>query len=193
MRRKAELRGFNYESGIRRCGCAETVREVMVQTVDREQMDRIYRDYSGMVYRLALLRCGSRADAEDVFQEVFLRLVRRPPEFESEEHVKAWLIRVTINCSHKLTNSAWFRKTEPADELFGCAESGAEGSPELIEAVLALPEKYRTVVHLFYYEGYSGAEIARLLGISESAVRTRMQRAREKLRATLGDDPGGEF
>ena len=166
-----------------RFGCA--VENDMGHTLDRGQIDRIYREYSGMVYRLALLRCGARADADDVFQEVFLRLVRKSPEFESEEHAKAWLIRVTINCSHKLTGSAWFRKTEPAGELLLTEESGGESPSELLEAVLALPEKYRTVVHLFYYEGYSGAEIANLLGISESAVRTRMQRAREKLRSVL--------
>ncbi len=165
----------------------------MLETMNTERLDSIYRSYSGMVYRLALLRCGSRADADDVFQEVFLRLVRKSPEFKSDEHVRAWLIRVTINCSYKLVQSAWFRKTEPLSELLEQPGSDTGDDAAVFEAVMTLPEKYRTVVHLFYYEGYSGAEIARLLEISESAVRTRMQRAREKLRGVLADETRGEL
>ncbi len=151
----------------------------MIETTDRRELDRIYAEYSDMVYRLALVRCGSRADADDVFQEVFLRLVRKSPSFESEEHLKAWLIRVTLNCSYKLLGSAWSRRTEPLSETL---EIQDEYDGEVFDAVQSLPEKYRTVIHLFYYEGYSGAEIAKLLGLSESAVRTRVQRAKEKLR-----------
>ena len=159
----------------------------MIDTADRRTLDRIYADYSDMVYRLALVRCGSRSDADDVFQEVFLRLVRKSPEFESEEHAKAWLIRVTLNCSYKLLGSAWNRRTEPLSESFEIRDRYDSG---VFDAVQSLPEKYRTVIHLFYYGGYSGAEIARMLRISESAVRTRVQRAKEKLREALATQTG---
>lgn len=166
----------------------------MIKTADKEKLDNIYSSYSGLVYRLALLRCGSRADADDVFQEVFLRLVRKMPTFDNEEHVKAWLIRVTINCSHKLLQSAWFRKTESISELFDQPDADINDDTTVLSAVLSLPQKYRTVIYLFYYEGYSGAEIAKMLGLSESAVRTRMQRARDKLRIILDDEAqGGEL
>lgn len=166
----------------------------MVEIADKEKLYDIYSRYSGLVYRLALLRCGSRADADDVFQEVFLRLVRKMPTFDNEEHIKAWLIRVTINCSHKLLQSAWFRKTEPISELLEQSDTAADEDAAVLNAVLALPQKYRTVIYLFYYEGYSGAEIAKMLGLSESAVRTRMQRARDKLRIILDDEAqGGEL
>lgn len=134
------------------------------------------------VYKLAYARTGSREDAEDVTQETFLRLVRAAPEFADEDHCRAWLLRVAMNCAGDLFRSPWRRHTRPLEEA-GQLEAPEEGG--VLEAVLALPERYRAPIHLFYYEGLSTAEIAAVLGKSEGAVRTRLSRARAMLRGAL--------
>ncbi len=138
--------------------------------------------YADMVYRLAFARTKSRYDADDILQEVFLRYIRSAPDFQEEEHCRAWLIRTTVNCSKTLLMSAWFRKTVPLDDTL-VAEMRETG--EVYDAVLRLPKAYRTVVHLYYYEGYSVAEIGGLLGCKEATVKTRLHRARNLLRDTL--------
>lgn len=138
--------------------------------------------YTDMVYRLAFARTKSRYDADDILQEVFLRYIRSAPDFQEEEHCRAWLIRTTVNCSKTLLMSAWFRKTVPLDDTL-VAEMRETG--EVYDAVLRLPKAYRTVVHLYYYEGYSVAEIGGLLGCKEATVKTRLHRARNLLRDTL--------
>lgn len=138
--------------------------------------------YADMVYRLAFARTKSRYDADDILQEVFLRYIRSAPDFQEEEHCRAWLIRTTVNCSKTLLMSAWFRKTVPLDDTL-VAEMRETG--EVYDAVLRLPKTYRTVVHLYYYEGYSVAEIGGLLGCKEATVKTRLHRARNLLRDTL--------
>ena len=138
--------------------------------------------YADMVYRLAFARTKSRYDADDILQEVFLRYIRSAPDFQEEEHCRAWLIRTTVNCSKTLLMSAWFRKTVPLDDTL-VAEMRETG--EVYDAVLRLPIAYRTVVHLYYYEGYSVAEIGGLLGCKEATVKTRLHRARNLLRDTL--------
>ena len=138
--------------------------------------------YADLVYRLAFARTKSRYDADDILQEVFLRYIRSAPDFQEEEHCRAWLIRTTVNCSKTLLMSAWFRKTVPLDDTL-VAEMRETG--EVYDAVLRLPKAYRTVVHLYYYEGYSVAEIGGLLGCKEATVKTRLHRARNLLRDTL--------
>ena len=138
--------------------------------------------YADMVYRLAFARTKSRYDADDILQEVFLRYIRSAPDFQEEEHCRAWLIRTTVNCSKTLLMSAWFRKTVPLDDTL-VAEMRETG--EVYDAVLRLPKAYRTVVHLYYYERYSVAEIGGLLGCKEATVKTRLHRARNLLRDTL--------
>ena len=133
--------------------------------------------YAGMLYRLAYARTGSRADAEDVMQEVFVRLLRARPEFRDEEHAKAWLLRVGARCAADVLRAPWRRREGPLDD----------GLPAP-EAVLALPAKYRTAVHLYYYEELSVAEIAAVLGKSEGAVKSRLFRARALLRRYLKED-----
>lgn len=153
-----------------------------------EELERLVRKYGPSVYRLAYARTGSRSDAEDVMQDVFLKLLRARPQFRDEEHGRAWLLRVTANCAADLYRSAWRRRTQP---LTG-DQPGREPEPEggdVLEAVLALPAKYRTVVHLFYYEELSVAEIASILHQSRGAVKTRLFRARAMLRDKL---EGGE-
>ena len=143
------------------------------------------------VYRLALCRLGGRADAEDVYQEVFLRLLRDTTDFRDDEHLKAWLLRVTVNCCNDLCRSAWFRRTAPLEAAPDAAAPAQDGNDELWQAVRALPDDLRIVVWLHYVEGYGTDEIAPLVGCRPATVRTRLHRARKKLRLELeGNDDG---
>lgn len=149
----------------------------------------VYRRYSGMVFRLALARCRSRADAEDVMQEVFLRYVRRDPKLDTAEHQRAWLIRATINCTSSLLSSAWNRHTELYDELTQLAPTFPdESAADIYAAVLRLPKRQRTAVHLYYYEGYGVKEIASLMEANEGAIKSLLYRAREALEKDLKGD-----
>ena len=134
--------------------------------------------YGKTVYRLAYSQTRSVADAEDIYQEVFLRYFRKRPEFESEEHRKAWLLRVTLNRTRSLFASAWFRKTVP---LEACAAFAAPEERKLDEALRQLNQKDRTLLHLFYYEQLSTKEMAQILNRKESTVRTQLTRARRRL------------
>jgi RNA polymerase sigma-70 factor (ECF subfamily) len=142
-------------------------------------IDEVIEKYSNMVYRLALAQMRTKHDAEDIFQEVFLRYITKPRTFASEEHRKAWLIRVTVNRCRSLW-SAWFRKSEQLDEVI-IFEKNDEN--DLFEYLALLPPKYRPVIHLFYYEEMSVRQISEILEAKESTVRTWLTRAR----AMLGD------
>ena len=149
----------------------------------------VYRRYSGMVFRLALARCRSRAGAEDVMQEVFLRYVRRDPKLDTAEHQRAWLIKATINCTNTLLSSAWNKRTALYSELTQLAPMlPDENAADIYAAVLRLPKKQRTAVHLYYYEGYRVKEIASLMDVSESGVKSLLHRAREGLEKDLKGD-----
>lgn len=137
------------------------------------------------VYRLALCRLDSRADAEDVFQEVFLRLLRDGTDFRDAEHLKAWLLRVTVNCCNDLRRSAWFRRTAPLEAAPETAAPMLDGHDELWQAVRALPDDLRTAVWLHYVEGYGTDEIAAMVGCRPATVRTRLHRARKQLKHEL--------
>lgn len=148
-------------------------------------MDAVIQAYADIVYRLAYTQVRSKTDADDIFQEVFLRYLRKAPIFESEAHRKAWLIRVTINCSKRFWTSAWNRKTVPLEDQFSFPQ------PEIMqldEALSHLPSKYRTVIHLYYYEGYSTDEIAGILHTKPSTIRSQLTRARNKLKQLLKGD-----
>lgn len=156
-------------------------------------VDDLFHTYADMVYRLAFLRTRSSADAEDVLQEVFVRCLRSRPRWTDAEHQKAWFIRVTLNCTKSLVTSAWRRHTAslesaPPDDDALLTEMREETA--VYGAVLELPEQYRTVIHLHYYEGYGLREIAALTGSTEAAVKSRLFCARELLRQRL---KGEEF
>lgn len=144
------------------------------------------RQYAPAVYRLAYARTGSRADAEDVMQETFLRLVKTKPDFTDKTHARAWLLRVAANCANDLFRLPWRKREECLDE-----GTPAPAEPEaggVAEAVLALPAKYRIPIHLYYYEGFSVAEIAKIMGKSEGTVKSRLFRARTLLRDQLEEE-----
>ena len=148
----------------------------------RYSTQEAFEKYRDNIYAIAFNYFRNRQDAEDAVQEVFLKYVLRGAVFESVEHERAWLI---INECKNVTLSSWFKKREPlADyEQSLCFEEAEES--RLFESVMALPRKYRSVLHLFYYEDYSVREIGELLGISESAVTTRLARGRNKLKKEL--------
>ena len=155
----------------------------------RADSEKIVRKYADTVYRLAFSQMRNSYDAEDVFQEVFLRYFRKKPQFKNDEHEKAWFLRVTINCAKKYWASAWVRRTEPVSEELPF-ENMREF--ELFDAVGTLPQKYRVVIHLYYFEGYSTAEIAAITGQREPTVRSQLARARAKLRDTIGGEKNAE-
>jgi RNA polymerase sigma-70 factor (ECF subfamily) len=141
--------------------------------------------YGPMVYRLAYAFVRSRADADDVFQEVFLRYHRAAPDFETEDHEKAWLLRVTANCAKMTLATPWHRRVVPLEDVY----TYKDATESTIDAALAqLPPKYRAVIHLFYYEGYQTEEIAQILGRSPSTIRSQLARGRQKLKELLKED-----
>ncbi len=142
--------------------------------------------WGDMVWRLALVRTANVSDAEDVFQEVFLRYFRHEDRLESDEHRKAWLIRCTVNRAKSLHASPWRRRTVPLETA---AQIGVEDEyREVYSAVLSLPAKYRAVIHLFYFEGLTTAEIAGHLGVAEGTVRSQLSRGRALLREALKEE-----
>ena len=152
-----------------------------------EYIRRVVEDYSPMLLRLAMTRSLSTADAEDAVQEGFLRLLTQLPRFRDGEHERAWLIRTTIHRASDLRKAA-SNRTLPLEEAEVVAmPEEAESSP-ILSAVQALPEKYSTVIHLYYYEGYTIKEIAKLLGLPTPTVGTRLSRGREKLRKLLEEE-----
>ena len=145
--------------------------------------------YTDTVYRLAYARTGSHADSEDVLQEVFLRLLRTKPAFQGEEHRKAWLLRVTLQCAASVHRSAFRRRTIVLESDLPDRETSDFNTPlEVLDAVSRLPVKYRTVIHLFYYEDCTVAQIAALIDAAENTVKSRLHRARNLLRGTLKGD-----
>ena len=150
-----------------------------------ETLDTLLDRYGGMILRLAFSCLKNQADAEDVLQDVFLKLIERRPSFESEEHRKAWLIRVTINLCRNRLRSPWNWHRDLEEVTLSAEEPDWQEGSEVLDAVLALPEKYREVIHLFYYEDCSVAEIARLLHKKEPTVRSLLFRARAILKKTL--------
>ena len=141
-------------------------------------------EYGDTVYRLALCRTQSIPDAEDVYQDVFLALLRQQAEGWEAGRMKAWLIRTTLNRCTDLHRFRQRRPVLPLDEALTCPVD--EAAAELWEAVGVLPEKLRTAVHLYYAEGYQAEEIAAMLGVPAATIRTRLRRAREKLKSVLG-------
>ena len=149
----------------------------------QEQRTGVVERWGDMVYRLALARTASVHDAEDVFQEVFLRYFRHEDRFESDEHRKAWFIRCTVNRCKSIMASPWRRRTVPLDTA---EEVGVEDDyREVYSAVLSLPEKYRAVIHLHYFEGLSVAEMAAALQSTEGTVKSQLSRGRALLRDML--------
>lgn len=145
------------------------------------------KDHKDTVFRVAFSYMKNQDDADDITQTVFLKLFKSDIAFENDRHLRSWLIRVTINECKSVFRTPW-RKMENLDDY---AERLVMPSPRhsgLFTAVMAMPEKYRTIIYLFYYEGYSTDEIAQMLGVPAATVRTRLARGRKKLRNILEEE-----
>lgn len=150
-----------------------------------ESIEQVIDKYADMVYRLALARTQNKYDAEDVFQNVFMRYFKKSPVFKDEEHQKAWLIRVTINCSKSVFLSSWRRNTLPLEDTL---QTEDKEKNELFQELNKLPPRYREVIHLFYYEDLSVAKISEILHRKESTVRTQLTRARSILKSFMKEE-----
>ena len=151
-----------------------------------QEVNRAIEQYADMVLRLCTVSLKNTADAEDVFQTVFLKYTLSNQIFETAEHEKAWLIRVTVNCCRDLLKSFFRKHTVSLDEASELAASATPEQSAVLEAVRSLPKKYREVVYLHYYEGYTAPEIAGILHQNPNTVYTHLSRARELLKELLG-------
>lgn len=151
--------------------------EFLVHAMDR---------YKTTVYALALSQLHNQYDAEDICQNVFLSLLKDKTEFEDENHLKAWLIRVTLNRCRDFFRLAYNRHHATMEERFGSERLETPFENDIWESVDTLPPKLRTVVHLFYGENYSAEEIAKIVGCTCAAVHARLHRARKKLKLEMG-------
>lgn len=152
--------------------------------VERAQAEHLVECYSDLVLRLSYTYLKRTEDAQDICQTVFLKLLEHPRSFASAEHEKAWIIRTAVNACKDLLKSHWRKTTVELDAAGQVpAPEAEEGS--LLAALELLPPKYRTVIYLYYYEGYAAREIAQLLGESPAAVSTQLSRGRARLRTLL--------
>lgn len=152
---------------------------------NEQEVNRAIDKYADMVRRLCMIHLKNYADTEDIFQTVFLKYVLSSRVFESEEHEKAWLIRVTVNACKDLLKSVFRSRTVPLDTLLEKPDEVPPDHREVLEAVLSLPAKYRDVVYLHYYEEYSAPQISKILGKNVNTVYTLLARARQMLRERL--------
>ncbi len=153
-----------------------------------EEINRVVEEYADMVRRICFVHLKNRHDTEDVFQNVYMKYMLYRGFFESPEHEKAWFARVTVNaCTDWLRNLAR-RRWLPLEVIAEESEALDGPSGEILEAVLGLPEKYKNVVYLFYFEEYSAVEIADILGKKVNTVYTWLSRAKEILREQLGGE-----
>lgn len=155
------------------------------QPTSDEFIDEVIDKYSDMVYKIAFSQTKNREDSDDIFQKVFLQIVKNTKPFQSEEHLKAWLIRTTLNFCKKLWSSAWNRHTV---ELNIDIPFEMEEQSDLYTFVLKLPDKYRIVIHLFYYEDMSITQISNALNIKENTIKSHLRRGRDLLKEKLQGD-----
>ncbi len=149
-----------------------------------EYIETIVKTHSNSMFKAAYAVLKNCDDAEDAVQEAFIKLIEKQPEFSDNEYIKAWLLRVTINLSKNMLKASW-RKNKPETQETSYTENEPD---EVLFCVMKLEENYRTVIHLYYYEGYSIKEIASILNLPSATVRTRLKRGRAKLRTMLEGD-----
>lgn len=153
-----------------------------------QEVNRVIELYGDTVRRLCMIYLKNYADTEDIFQNVFLKYATSSIKFENDEHEKAWFIRVTINKCKDLIKSFFRNRTVSLDDIVEKPEAIPSEYREVLEAVLSLPQKYRNVVYLHYYEGYSAPQISHILGKNVNTVYTLLTRSKRMLREKLGGD-----
>ncbi len=151
----------------------------------KPHIDTVMEQYKNNLYTVAFNICKNTQDAEDVVQDTLIQYWRQKKEFESEQHLRAWLFRVAINTAKNKVNTLFRRTTVPLEDYMETLSFETKESSDIFEAVMSLPTKYRIVIHLFYYEDYSVNEIADILKITPGNVKTRLSRGRMSLRNTL--------
>ena len=155
--------------------------------VTNEQFSCLVKKYIDTVFRVALNYTKQPADAEDIAQNVFLALLREEKTFQSEDHMRAWLIRVAVNECKKWHRSPW-RRHISFEEYAAALPDATEENREILRSVMALPRKYRMPIYLYYYEGYTTQEIADLLQMPKGTVCTNLSRGRELLKIELQEE-----
>ncbi len=150
-----------------------------------EQAERLVNAYADAILRLCYTYLKNTDDAQDICQTVFVKLLTEPRQFESAEHERAYVLRMASNACKDLLKSPWRKRTCGLDAVLEVPAPEAEDS-SILAAVNALPTHYRTVIYLFYYEGYQAAEIGSILGVPTATIHTRLARGRAKLKDLLG-------
>lgn len=158
----------------------------MAKAYDEETLDLAFEKHSDMVMRICYINLRNSEDAKDVFQEVFIKLFTVDKKFDSDEHMKAWLIRVAINKCNDLHKSFWNKNTQSISDLE--IVFNQKNETDVMDAVLSLPQKYKDPIYLHYYEGYTVPEISTIIGQKENTVYSNLHRAKKELREKLGDD-----
>ena len=151
----------------------------------RQPLEYLIVQYQKSLFVAAFNICGNADDANDMVQETFIQYHVFGKDFNDEEHIKSWLLRVVINKSKNLTRSFWRRNKVSIEEIGDNVVFESGENERLFEEVMKLPEKYRIIIHLFYYEDYSAAQIAQILEMSQAAVKMRLSRGRNMLRDVL--------
>ena len=154
----------------------------------REPVEELIREYKNHLFAVAFSICKSASDADDVVQDTFMKYHFSKKKFSSREHIRAWLLRVAINKAKDVNRSFWKQNSTSIEDYIETLELPNSDDRDLLSDVLALPEKYRIVIHLHYYEEYSVAEIAELLSLSESNVKIRLSRGRSMLKARIQEE-----
>ncbi len=154
----------------------------------RQSVQELFEKYQNNLYAVAFNVCKNAEDAEDVVQDTFIQYYSFKKQFDNEQHIRAWLIRVAINKAKNMNRTFWRKNKMSLEDYMETLTFETPESSELFEAAMSLPEKYRIVVHLFYYEDYSIHEIAGILKLSESNVKVRLSRARSLLREKLQEE-----
>ncbi len=155
----------------------------MVRKISNQEFDDIFIKYSDMVTRLCILNLRNTTDAKDCFQNVFIKLFQSEKDFENDEHIKAWLIRVTLN-ECKNYQKLFYKPMINIDEVIVVKK---QEELVLLPIVLKLPLKYKNVLYLHYYEGYKTSEIASMLNMNENTIKSHLKRGRELLRKEVGE------
>lgn len=154
----------------------------------RQPVQQLIERYQNSLYAAAFNTCQNQMDAEDVVQETFVQYYTSRKEFESEQHIRAWLLRVVINKARNINRTFWKKNKSSLEDYIETLTFPDSQSRDLFEEVMKLPDKYRIVIHLFYYEDYSVREIADILKLSESNVKVRLSRGRALLRDSLKEE-----
>ena len=154
----------------------------------RQSVQELFEKYQDNLYIIAFNVCKNAEDAKDVVQDTFIQYYSAKKEFDNEQHIRAWLIRVAINKAKNVNGTFWRKNKISLEDYMESLVFETPESEELFETVMHLPEKYRIVIHLFYYEEYSVHEIADILKLSESNVKVRLSRGRSLLKEKLQED-----